>query len=138
MDIATIWMTRPAIVVSEHMKLPAARRLMRTQRIRRLPVINDAGQLVGIVSEGDIDRISDAPDTDVRTFDLYHTVRDVPLRDVMTRTVISVSPDTPIITVARLLCERRIGGVPVVGDGQVVGVITTSDLLRSIIAAATP
>ena len=134
MDKVRAWMTSPAIVVPEKMTLPAARCLMQEQHIRRLPVVDASGRLVGIVTEGDINRISDSHVTDVRDYNLYHRVADLPIREIMTRSVVTVAPDTPIVAVAQRLLEQRIGGVPVVDAGRVVGVITESDLFRLMVA----
>lgn len=128
------WMTSPAIAAAPGCTLPEARQIMAAQRIRRLPVVDAAGHLVGIVSEGDLNRISASPDTDVREFDLYHRVRDLPLQAIMTRQVICVEPDSPLALVARLLQTHRIGGLPVVEAGRIVGVITESDLFRYVLA----
>jgi len=137
MDTVQKWMTSPAILASETMTLPDARRLMQQQHIRRLPVVDATGRLVGIVTEGDINRVSDSPITDVRDYNLYHRVADLPIQAIMTRTVVTVVPDTPILVMAQRLLEQRIGGVPVVDDGQVVGVISESDLFRRIVALET-
>ncbi len=135
MDTVRSWMSSPAIVALETMLLPEARQLLHDRQIRRLPVINVMGQLVGIVSRGDIHRVSDTPDTDVRDYDLRYRVSNLPLAEIMTREVITVTPDTPMIEVAQLLLENKIGGTPVVADGQIVGMITESDLFRMIIMA---
>jgi len=137
MDTVQEWMTSPAILAPETMTLPDARRLMQQRHIRRLPVVDATGRLVGIVTEGDINRVSDSHITDVRDYDLYHRVADLPIQEIMTRTVVTVAPDTPILAVAQRLLEQRIGGVPVVDEGQVVGVITESDLFRRIVAQET-
>jgi CBS domain-containing protein len=137
MDTVQRWMSCPAIVVHETTPLPQARRQMREQRIRRLPVVDITGRLVGIVTEGDINRVSDSPATDVRDYNLYHRVGDLPLRDIMTQAVVTVAPDAPILEVAQLLLEHRIGGVPVLEEGHVIGVITESDLFRLIVARET-
>jgi CBS domain-containing protein len=137
MDTVQRWMSSPAIVVGETAPLPQARRQMREQRIRRLPVVDVAGRLVGIVTEGDINRVSDSPATDVRDYNLYHRVGDLPIGEIMTQPVVTVAADTPILEVARLLLEHRIGGVPVVEDRHVIGVITESDLFRLIVARET-
>jgi CBS domain-containing protein len=134
MDSVRIWMTSPAIVAPETMTLPEARRLLRRERIRRLPVVDGAGRLVGIVSEGDINRVSDSHVTDVRDVNLYHCAGDLPIRDIMTRDVVTATPDMPVFAVARLLLDRRIGGVPVIEAGRIVGVITESDLFRLIVS----
>jgi len=115
------------------MTLPETRRLMRELRIRRLPVVDADGQLVGIVTEGDINRVSDSHVTDVRDFNLYHRIADLPIHDVMTHEVVTVSPDTSIGEVAQRLLDHRIGGVPVIEQGRIVGVITESDLFRVIV-----
>ncbi|HEY0604622.1 MAG TPA: CBS domain-containing protein [Herpetosiphonaceae bacterium] len=134
MELVCDWMTTPAIVALETTTLPAARRLLQEQQIRRLPVVNAGGTLVGIITEGDINRISASSATDVRDYNLYHRVADLPLRDCMTRDVITVEPDTPIVTVAMILRDRKIGGVPVMDDGYVVGMITENDLFNLLIA----
>jgi len=126
-------MSNPAIVAPETMTLPETRRLMRQQRIRRLPVVDADGQLVGIVTEGDINRVSDSHVTDVRDFNLYHRIADLPIHDVMTHDVVTVSPDASIGEVAQQLLDHRIGGVPVIEKGRIVGVITESDLFRVIV-----
>jgi CBS domain-containing protein len=133
MDKVRDWMSQPPICAPETMTLPEARRLMHKSRIRRLPVLDSAGRLTGIVTEGDINRISASHAHDVREYNLYHRAADLPLRDFMTRPVITVGPDEPIIAVAQLLLLHRIGGVPVVEGDRVVGVITESDLFRRMV-----
>jgi CBS domain-containing protein len=130
-------MSSPALVVDESMPLPDVRQRLTQQHIRRLPVVNAAGQLVGIVTEGDVNRVSDSHITDVRDYSLYYRVADLPIGEIMTRTVVTVTPDTSIMEVARLLLYHRIGGVPVVEDGRVIGMITESDLFRLIVVRQT-
>ena len=137
METVRQWMSRPAIVAETTMLLPEARRLLRQRRIRRLPVVDARGRLVGIVTEGDINRISDSHVTDVRDYNLYHRIIDLTIGEIKTCEVVTVTPDTPIIDVARLLLEHRIGGVPVLDGDQVVGVISESDLFRLIITQGT-
>jgi predicted transcriptional regulator len=127
------WMSRPVVVAHDTMVLPAARALLRMRKIRRLPVVDAAGSLVGLVTEGDINRISDSHIYDVRAYNLYHDVADLPLSVFMSRSVVSVPPDMAVIDVARLLLRHKIGGVPVVEQGHVVGIITESDLFRLLI-----
>ncbi|GAB4194201.1 MAG: hypothetical protein OHK0022_09950 [Roseiflexaceae bacterium] len=134
METVRQWMTSPAITALDTCTLPDARRLMSELRIRRLPVVDAYHRLVGIVTEGDINRISPEADTDVREHDLYHRVGDLPLRAIMTSPVISIEPDAPLALVARLLQLHRIGGLPVVENGRVIGVIAESDLFRFILA----
>lgn len=133
MDSVRSWMSSPAVVAPETMTLPEARQLLRERSIRRVPVVNAAGQLVGIVTEGDINKISASHESDVRDYNMYHRVADLPLRDFMSRAVRTAAPDMLIMDVAQILLEQRIGGVPVVEGGRVIGMITESDLFRLIV-----
>ena len=135
MDTVRQWMSRPAIVAPVTMVLPEARRLLQQHRIRRLPVMDAESRLIGIVTEGDINRVSESHVTDVRDYNLYHRAGDLPIGEIMTRDPITATPDMPIIEVAQRLLDHRIGGVPVVEDARVVGVITESDLFRLIVAS---
>jgi len=133
MDTVKAWMSTPAIVARDTETLPRAREILAAEGIRRLPVVNAAGGLIGIVTEGDINRISDSPDSDVQEYNLYYRVHDLPLREVMRRPVITVSPDTPLREAAHLMIAWRISGMPVLDRGKIIGVLTVSDLLRRII-----
>jgi CBS domain-containing protein len=133
MDSVKSWMSSPAIVARDTEALPRARALLASEGIRRLPVVNSAGDLVGIVTEGDINRISDSPDSDVQEYNLYYRVHDLPLRAIMRRPVITVTPETPLREAAHLLLAWRISGLPVLEKGRIVGMITVSNLLRRII-----
>ncbi|MCS6840908.1 MAG: CBS domain-containing protein [Roseiflexus sp.] len=133
MDTVRDWMSQPPICVSDTTTLSEARRLMHKHRVRRLPVLDSDGRLAGIVTEGDINRIADSHAYDARQYNPHQRAADLPLRDFMTRNVITVGPDEPVIAVAQLLLRHRIGGVPVVEEGRVIGVITESDLFRRMV-----
>jgi CBS domain-containing protein len=133
MDMVRMWMSSPAITAPHTLTLPEARALMQQQRIRRLPIVDEQGQLVGMVTEGDINRVSASQGTDLREYNLYYRIRDLPIREIMSRPVYSATPSTPILSVAQLMLDQKIGGVPVVEEGRVIGVITESDLFRLIV-----
>jgi CBS domain-containing protein len=135
MDTVKSWMSTPAIIARDTETLPRARELLAAEGIRRLPVVSAAGELLGIVTEGDINRISDSPDRDVHEYNLYYRVHDLPLREIMRRPVITVTPDTPLHEAAHLMIAWRISGLPVLHNSQIVGVITVSDLLRRLIVS---
>lgn len=134
MDTVRTWMSAPPVVAVDTTPLPEARKLLVEHGIRRLPVINARGELIGIVTEGDINRISDSADGDLAEYNLYYRVRDLPLREFMRRPVVSVNPDTPLREAAHLMLTWRIHGLPVLDEGRVVGVLTVSDLLRRLLA----
>ena len=114
MDTVKEWMSSPAVVAGPDTTLPEARLLLAEQGIRRLPVAGRDGRLLGIITEGDINRVSDSPAYDVREYNLYHRAADLPIAEIMTRMVVTVTPDTPVSVAARLLLDYRIGGLPVI------------------------
>ncbi len=125
-------MTTDVLSVDPQNSVATAIRLMRTGQLRRLPVVQD-GRLVGIVTGGDVRRItgmsSVVRDPSGDNFLWQH----IPIANVMTLDVITTSPDTLIAEAARLMIEHKIGGLPVVENGRLVGILTTSDLLEALI-----
>jgi CBS domain-containing protein len=124
-------MTTEVVTVEPQNSIATAIRLMRQGQLRRLPVVEN-GVLVGILTSGDLRRItglaSVLKDPSQDNFLWHH----IPVANVMSRDPISLSPDTPISAAARLLVENKIGGLPIVADGRLVGIITTSDLLETL------
>lgn len=133
MDTVRMWMSSPAITTLHSTTLPDVRHLMQTRRIRRIPIVDEQGVLVGIVTEGDVNRVSDSDTTDIREYNLYHRIKDLPIREIMSRPVFAVEPDSSILMVAQIMLDNRISGVPVTEHDQVVGIITESDLFRLIV-----
>lgn len=125
-------MTTDVLSVDPHNSVATAIRLMRTGHLRRLPVVQD-GRLVGIVTSGDVRRItglsSVVRDPSGDNFLWQH----IPIANVMTLDVVTASTDMLIAEAARLMIERKIGGLPVVENGRLVGILTTSDLLEALI-----
>jgi CBS domain-containing protein len=137
-------MTSPAITVGPEMSVGEIAALLLARQISAVPVVDDSGALVGIVSEGDLfrrpeigterreshwlrffaERASRASE-----FVQSHGMR---ARDVMTRDVVTVAPDTDLGTVAHLLEERRIKRVPVVEHVRVVGIVSRANLMRAL------
>jgi predicted transcriptional regulator len=128
-------MTTNVVAIEPQNSIATAIRLMRQGQLRRLPVVEN-GALVGIVTSGDLRRItglaSILKDPSQDNFLWHH----IPVANVMSREPISLSPDAPVSEAARLLVEHKIGGLPIVVDGRLVGIITTSDLLETLMAPA--
>ncbi len=126
-------MTTPAIVAAPGTKVPMAIALMRHHAIRHLPVVEDE-RLVGIVSRGDLREASTAAATNANSYETNFMLSRLTLHDIMSRKVFTVTPDAFIVHAAELLSENRIAGLPVVDrDGQVVGIVTDSDLLALLV-----
>ncbi len=123
-------MTKRPITVTEETSLPEALELMRQNRIRRLPVLDKQGHLVGIVTELDLLRASPSPATTLSIYEIPYLLSKIKMRDIMTRDVITVTEDTPIEEAARIMADHKIGGLPVMRDGRLVGIITETDIFK--------
>jgi CBS domain-containing protein len=111
------WMTPHPITITPEQRLPQAVELMQQHRFRSLPVV-DNGNLVGIVT-----------DRDIRTN--WNCLESLVVGKVMTTKLVTVTSHTSVWDAARLLSERKIGATPVLDDGVLVGIISTTDLLKA-------
>lgn len=121
------FMTRDVITLGPESSAAEAWGLCREYKIRHLPVI-EGGRLVGLVSDRDLRDVS--PPRGDREAD---TLRWVRLGDMMTRRPVTIHPLATIEQAAREIYERRIGCLPVVAEGELVGIITSSDLVRTLV-----
>jgi len=105
----------------------AAIALCRAARIRRLPVVNTQGQVVGIITRNDLELfLSKAPSPGI--LKRQHRVE-----QIMVTPVITVSSEYPIEEAARLMVEHKVGSLPVVENGRLVGIITETDIFKQFV-----
>ena len=122
-------MSRPVISVSPDASINDVLAMFKKERIRRAPVIKD-GKLVGIVSERDLLHATSSSVTTLSIWELNYLISKVKVKSVMTKKVITVHKDTPIEEAARIMADKKIGGLPVVDGERVVGMITETDLFK--------
>ena len=123
-------MSKHPITITEDAPINEAMKLMRAEKVRRLPVLNKKGELVGIVSEKDLLYVSPSPATSLSIYELHYLVSKITVGEIMTMDVITVSEHTPLEEAARIMADNKIGGLPVMRDGKLVGIITESDLFK--------
>jgi acetoin utilization protein AcuB len=122
-------MSRPVISVTPDMPINDVLAMFRKEHIRRAPVIKD-GKLVGIVSERDLLNASPSSVTTLSVWELNYLISKVTVKNVMAKKVVTVDQDTPIEEAARIMADKKIGGVPVMSGSNVVGMITETDLFK--------
>jgi CBS domain-containing protein len=130
------WMSSPPIVVTTATILADAQRVMERCHVRRLPVMQD-GRLMGIVTWGDLRAAWPSAATTLSVHEWRQLLEQATVAECMSRDPITVAPDATVLEAAQLMLAHKIGGVPVVTDGEVIGVITESDLMRLLITEAT-
>jgi len=123
-------MSRHPITVRPDTSLFDALRLMREEHVRRLPVLNKDGKLVGIVLEKDLLYASPSPATSLSIYEMNYLTAKVKVSELMTRNVITVEEATPLEEAARIMADNDVGGLPVVRGTQLIGMITESDLFK--------
>jgi len=123
-------MSRPVISVSPDVPINEVLVMFREEHIRRAPVMKE-GKLIGIVSERDLLNASPSQVTSLSVWELNYLISKVTVKSVMTKKVITVDKDTPIEEAARIMADKKIGGIPVMSEGKVVGMITETDLFKA-------
>ena len=123
-------MTRRPITVTEDTSVSRALQMMKDEDVRRFPVVNKRGKLVGIVLEKDLIYASPSAATTLSVFEVHTLLAKLKVSDVMTEEVITVTEDTPLEDAARIMADNNVGGLPVMRDGDLVGIITETDLFK--------
>ncbi|MGE5226305.1 MAG: CBS domain-containing protein [Planctomycetaceae bacterium] len=125
-------MTAPAVVVGPDEPLRAVARLLIEQGVSGAPVVDGSGTLVGMVTEADL--IALEVEAALRKDQGVKVEAPAPkvAGDVMTRVVVSVEEDAPISEVASLMVHHGIRRVPVLRDGEVVGIVSRRDVIGTL------
>jgi len=125
-------MTSGVITLTLDSSLEEAETVFKTHKIKHIPIVRDT-KILGILSYTDILRISvaDAIDDDDDAQDVETTVYDMfSIEQVMAKTVLTVTPETTVKEVAQILSEKAFHALPVLSDGALVGIVTTTDLIK--------
>jgi CBS domain-containing protein len=139
-------MTAKVVTVTPDTPVGEVARILLERRISGVPVVDTSGRLVGIVTEGDLMRRPELETERRRPWWLgmvaderaqaeeYAKAHGSRAEDVMTRNVVTVTEDTPVSDIARLLERHRIKRVPVVRDGTLVGIVSRANLIQGLAA----
>jgi acetoin utilization protein AcuB len=129
--VADIMKSNP-VTVTPRNAIRTAINLMREGGYRRLPVV-DRGRLVGIITDRDLRRAANSPFVVREQWYDNFILDHIEVGSCMTPNPLTIEPTVPIADAARLMRNHKIGGLPVVTDGQLVGIITETDLLDFLI-----
>jgi acetoin utilization protein AcuB len=125
-------MKKDLITITKDERMTTARKIMKEKNIRHLPVV-DGKKLIGLVTNMDIRKAEASPATSLEIRELHYLLDKITAGEIMTRNVITISPDISIEEAATLIHDNKIGCLPVVEDGNLVGMITENDVMEILI-----
>ncbi len=127
------WMTKDPITVSPDTLAVEAQKIMKENKIRRLPVV-DKGKLAGMVTFRNLIEAAPSSATSLSIHELNYLIMKIKVKDLMKKNVITVSPEDTVIDAIVRGVEKGIGGFPVVDDqGRLVGIVTETQIARAMI-----
>jgi acetoin utilization protein AcuB len=123
-------MTKNPYTIQADTPVEEALKRMREKRVRHLPVLDKAGQLIGIVTEQDLLYASPSPATSLSLYEVQYLLSKLTAAQVMSKDIVTVTEDMLVEDAARIMTDHKIDGLPVMRDGQLVGIITETDLFK--------
>ncbi len=129
-------MSQPVLTLGRNDKLSIADDLLEQQRIRHIPVLDADGLLCGIISQRDLFRGALLRALGYGSRLAEKMLESLPVKEAMSSPVHTVAPDTSAADAARLMLEKKVGCLPVVSDGKLLGIITESDFVEAAASAA--
>jgi acetoin utilization protein AcuB len=134
-------MSKQPIVIQPDATVGAALDVMRAKRIRHLPVVDEKGVLLGIVTDRDLRHAALAPALDERLSgrslrrlrQAADSLENLQVKDVMTWAVITTGPEAPLTYAALIMFESRVGSLPVLEGGRLVGILTEQDVMKALL-----
>ncbi len=126
------WMTKEPAVIAPSTSIHEAHKLMISRRVRRLPVMR-GDHLVGLVTLGDIRAVEPSSATSLSRAEILTLLDTLTIENIMTRKVITVTPETSIRDAAALMLQHKVSGLPVLDGSHIAGIITESDIFRMLV-----
>jgi CBS domain-containing protein len=125
-------MTRSVRTLGRNEKLSAADSLMRTERIRHLPVVDEEGLVVGIVSQRDLFFSALVQALGFGSASHDRMLSTILVKEVMTENVVTTTPETMVTAAARVMVDRKIGCLPVIEGDTLTGILSESDIVSAV------
>ncbi|WP_319541552.1 CBS domain-containing protein [uncultured Pseudodesulfovibrio sp.] len=128
------WMTKDVVTITPDRSMMKASKIMKDKSISRVPVVDDEGRIVGIISDRDIKDASPSKATTLDMHELYYLLSEIKIQDIMTKKPMTIRSDETVEKAAVLMLEGNFGGLPVVDENNVVvGIITDTDIFKVLV-----
>jgi acetoin utilization protein AcuB len=126
------FMVKEPLTATSDMKLPEARRLLNVNRFRHLPVVDGQGQLLGMITDRDLrSAYPSSMLSESERVAAYERIKDTTVADIMSVDCIGLTPESTLDDALLLLDRMKVGALPVLEGGQVVGIFSSRDLLTA-------
>ena len=128
------WMTTDVVSITPDRSMMKASKLMKDKTISCIPVVDEDGKIVGIISDRDVKDASPSKATTLDMHELYYLLSEIKIKDIMTKKVVTLRADETVEKAAVLMLEGRFGSLPVVDENKVVvGIITDTDVFKVLV-----
>ena len=128
------WMTTDVVSVGPDTSLLKVGKLMKDHHIRRIPVVDENGQVVGIISDRDVRDASPSKATTLDMYEMHYLLAELKAKNIMTAKPITVKPTDTVEQAALIMLDNKVGGLPVVNDsGKLVGIISDHDVFKALV-----
>lgn len=128
------WMTTDVVSVTPETSLLKVGKLMKDHHVRRLPVLDDKGRVVGIISDRDVRDASPSKATTLDMYEMHYLLAELKAKNIMTANPLTVKPSDTVEQAALLMLDNKVGGLPVVEEnGTLVGIISDHDVFKALV-----
>lgn len=129
------WMTTNVITIDPESSMMRAAKLMKEKDIRRLPVVDAKGALVGIVSDRDIKEASPSKATTLDVHELYYLLSEIKVKNIMTSNPLTIKETDTVLKCAATMHDKKISGLPVLNENnELVGIMTQNEVYRVLLS----
>jgi acetoin utilization protein AcuB len=123
------WMTKDVITVDPEASMMRAAKLMKEKGIRRLPVVDDKGKLLGMLSDRDVKEASPSKATTLDVHELYYLLSEIKVKNIMTPNPLTIRDTDTVLKCAAIMHDKKISGLPVLNDkDELVGIMTQNEV----------
>ena len=128
------WMTTDVVSVTPETSLLKVGKLMKDHHVRRLPVLDEKGRVVGIISDRDVRDASPSKATTLDMYEMHYLLAELKAKNIMTTNPLTVKPSDSVEQAALLMLDNKVGGLPVVEEsGKLVGIISDHDVFKALV-----
>lgn len=126
-------MTRNPVTVGPDVTVEEAAKIMKQEKVHRLPVLDKDKRLVGVISEKDILRALPSPVSSLSAYEMPYLLSKLTVKKLMSKDPITISKDTIVEDAARLMVDQDLSCLPVMDGDKLVGIVSKSDLFKMLL-----